>query len=160
AGQWGSALSFACNFFGLTCTVPVTCVNGTCAPGTCSGKSGDGTCDSCDPGSVGTNCDTCDVGHTGALCDECTAEAFGVYPYCFLAPADFCDFNSCWPVPPTEQSECSDDASIITCPASGAAYYGQDAQYPGQDRQFVCYDKADPILSAGSQCSRIAGEIS
>lgn len=37
--------------------------------------------------------------------------------------------NTSYPIVDTGQGTCYDDSGVITCPAEGAAFYGQDAQY-------------------------------
>jgi len=39
--------------------------------------------------------------------------------------------SAAWVVPDSEQFECYDDTNSIGCPATGAAFHGQDAQYEG-----------------------------
>jgi len=54
--------------------------------------------------------------------------------------ADFLDINQTWPVPPTGQNKCYNDASEIPCPALGQPFYGQDAQYADLPRAFNEYE--------------------
>jgi len=44
------------------------------------------------------------------------------------------------PVPDTGQTKCYDDDSMITCPNSGEAFYGQDAQYTCNPQSYTKLD--------------------
>lgn len=65
----------------------------------------------------------------------------------------YCEAHFCWRVPPTNQSDCSDDTAIMTCPTfpcgedGSPAFCGQDAQYPHPPRTFSCYSGSDLLAS-------------
>ncbi|MCP3978399.1 MAG: DUF1566 domain-containing protein [bacterium] len=44
--------------------------------------------------------------------------------------------SASWVMPDTEQFECYDDATGVGCPAAGAAFHGQDAQFDGYATAF------------------------
>jgi len=122
------------------CTSEGHCIDDPCIPNPCNSH---GTCVSNGPDA---SC-TCDPPFGGAWCNQCAVEAFGVYPDCFVPPSDFCDFNQCWPVPPTRQETCFDEMSETACPGNAGdgacattAYCGQDAQYPDSEQRFTCYN--------------------
>ncbi len=50
-----------------------------------------------------------------------------------------------YPIVDTGQQDCSSDRATITCPTSGEAFYGQDAQYQGY--QFSFNDNGDGTVS-------------
>lgn len=68
--------------------------------------------------------------------------------------ANFCDYNSCFVPPPTDQTECFGDTISMTCPAEGQDYYGQDAQYSAKHRtrSFTCHDSSGSTIP----CSMVA----
>ena len=45
--------------------------------------------------------------------------------------------NASYPIVDTGQGACYDDSGVITCPAEGAAFYGQDAQYTGNTPNYT-----------------------
>jgi len=52
-----------------------------------------------------------------------------------------------YPIVDTGQYTCSDASSQITCPAEGEAFYGQDAQYAGNQPSYT--DNGDPSTGSG-----------
>ncbi len=112
----------------------------------------------CDPecqnGGVCTPPDSCDCSNTLFIGDTCDV---------FAPPAEYCEDNICWPVPPTGQTKCYDNDNgphgevlgclledrEILCPTGVPAdcdpddpeeFCGQDAQYPGNVRELICHD--------------------
>lgn len=67
-------------------------------------------------------------------------------------PAGYCDYNICFPVPPTGQDKCYETDNVfneLTCPGGIPAVCGeispipacgQDAQYAGNTRTFSCFN--------------------
>jgi len=53
--------------------------------------------------------------------------------------------NLTYPIVDTGQDECSSDSGTISCPSSGEAFYGQDAQHSGY--QFSFQDNGDGTVS-------------
>jgi hypothetical protein len=59
-------------------------------------------------------------------------------PECLDIP--IVDVNQTWPVVPTGQTTCYANSGEIPCPAEGEPFYGQDAQYPDNERAFNEYE--------------------
>ena len=62
-------------------------------------------------------------------------------------PDDYCTFNHCLPVIPTNQTACYNNDSAISCPGEAGTvtcgsvdFCGQDAQYPDNSRRYTCYN--------------------
>ncbi len=62
-------------------------------------------------------------------------------------PDNFCDYNICFPVPPTNQTICYSISSVIDCPGTAGSatcgstdFCGQDAQYSDNVRSYTCYN--------------------
>ncbi len=68
--------------------------------------------------------------------------------YCgFQITREFCEYNACWHVPPTNQTACYNNSSSISCPGTpgtescGATEFcGQDSQYEDNERTYTCYN--------------------
>ncbi len=134
---------------------PESCIPGLCSNhGTCNDTNGYALCD-------------CNTGYDGADCSVCAPHYAG-YPDCQwdgTFPEGYCDFNQCWPVPPTGQTACYNNSESIECSTIGgseppdcdtayqsctglpdspsdACFCGQDAQYADNARTFTCYNAA------------------
>jgi hypothetical protein len=161
---YGDPSSTACTYYGLDCddadpdihpgAVEASYGDPVCSDGLdndCDGlvDDDDPGCQVCldddgdgygDPGSdacayPGLDCDDADAGvNPGAdedcdngIDDDCDGLVDGDDPACGGALL----------VPDTDQSVCYDDADEIACPAVGAAFYGQDAQYEGPQLSYI-----------------------
>lgn len=159
------------NFTDKSYTSAVRCVrpglsDDPCDPDPCNGHGicAGGVC-TCNTGYSGEACDQCDPAFGSyPNCDECVVGAFGEYPYCFLPATGYCDTSQCFRVPPTNQINCYDNTSSMTCPAfpcnmdGSPDFCGQDAQYPDNERIFACYN-ADGTEQNPCDSSADEGEV-
>jgi hypothetical protein len=82
----------------------------------------------------------CDLGYPGVQACEAGGDSWG--PCDCGGDADT-DTDTTWRVEPTGQKRCFDDAVEIDCPdlpcdPEAGAFCAQDAQYPGNERDFSC----------------------
>ncbi len=70
-------------------------------------------------------------------------QSVSVAAFSFFTLSGFAASN--YPIVSTAQTKCFDSTSIIACPTSGAAFYGQDAQHKGNAPQLV--DNGDGTIS-------------
>ncbi len=140
------------------------CRDDPCEPDPCNGH---GTCNSTD-GSC-----TCDNAFMTADCSACL-EWYAGYPDCQwdgTFPEGYCNFNQCWPVPPTGQDVCynwADPWEESTCPGGvpascgdnpATAGCGQDAQYADNARSFTCYNAAGSETPCGDLATASEDEV-
>ena len=140
--------------FRLVRSLPQTCGD----PSRCSSHG------ICDPSSEVGAC-LCDEGFAGAACDHCADGALGTYPDCFLAPANYCQANSCSAVPPSMQGLCYDDTqALASCPAGcnnipPTDFCGQDAQSADSHRYLLCIDKDGYEVNCALQTTPQTDEV-
>lgn|GEM_PF-4044142 len=155
---------------GTACTDDSLCTfNDKCdATGNCSGKTyscggengscnGDGSC-SCNNEFMNIDCSACLENYIGF--PDCAWDGTSY-------PEDFCTFNICTLVTPTNQESCHDyddaltncvgEASSATCGSTD--YCGQDAQYEQNERTFVCYDSSGTIRPCSELPSASNNEV-
>ena len=143
-----------------------TCIDDPCIPAPCNGH---GVCDN----ATGVALCTCDNEYMMEDCGECFPYFTG-YPDCVwdgTFPESYCDFNSCWPVPPTGQTVCHTwiyPWEELTCPGGSPASCGdspatvgcgQDAQYADNARTFTCYNAAGVETPCGDLQTAADNEV-
>lgn len=125
--------------------------------GTCPGNwDAASDCNACKIGwDIEQGCSICLSAYTGSNCESCATNALGIYPHCFLPTFYYCYTSQCNKVTSTKQSKCFDNTGAeIGCPGIPGSsdcgvtdYCGQNAQYPGNKHNFVCYGANGEVQS-------------
>ena len=63
--------------------------------------------------------------------------AIATIGFSFLPQSGGAQAAGSYPIVDTGQTTCYDDSGVITCPAEGEAFYGQDAQFTGNPPSYT-----------------------